>query len=79
MSDCLDSLRFENFRLEMRVLQLEAQSQNLSSVVLVAVRDARARGDEDLAVRLEAGLHLATGDHLATATASSPSPGSSRH
>ena len=78
MTDCLESLRFENYRLEMRVLALEAQTQNMVAVVMVAVRDARARGDEDLATRLQAGLHLATGDHLA-ATASSPSPGSSRH
>lgn len=79
MSDCLDTLRFENYRLETRVITLEAQTQNMASIVMVAVRDARARGDEDLAVRLEVGLQLATGDPVAEAIASSPSPGSSRH
>jgi hypothetical protein len=79
MSDCPDGLRFENYRLEMRVLTLEAQTQNMASIVMVAVRDARARGDEDLAVRLEVGLQLATGDRVAEAIASFPSPGSSRH
>lgn len=79
MSDCLDTLRFENYRLEMRVIQLEAQTQNTAAIVMVAVRDARARGDEDLAMRLEAGLALATGNPVGEAIASSPSPGSSRH
>ena len=79
MGECLATMRFENYRLEMRVIQLEAQTQNTASIVMVAVRDARARGDEDLAMRLEAGLALATGSPLGDAIASSPSPGSSRH
>ena len=79
MGDCLDTLRFENYPTEMRVIQLEAQAQNTASIVMVAVRDARARGDEDLAIRVEAGLALATGSPITEAIASSPSPGSSRH